>query len=115
MAETEPGEAARIGVATLLMNVYSGMEVILRHIMEDRGVKIPKTGAWHKEVLATAMSMEIISPELQTNLLIYLQFRHRHVHGYGYMLEWEKLKPLAGDIGRTVEKFFSELDHKSCL
>ena len=114
-AAGEPNEAARIGVATMLMNIYSGMEIILRHILEDKGYRISKTGSWHKDILAKAVSEHIISSELNEKLLEYLQFRHRHIHGYGFMLDWDRMEPLAASIKSTADKFFDELTRNGLL
>ncbi|MFH1537408.1 MAG: hypothetical protein ABIH66_00520 [bacterium] len=114
-AAGEPNEAERIGVAAMLMNIYSGMETILRHILEDKGHKISKTGSWHKEILEKAASEHVISIELQEKLLEYLQFRHRHIHGYGFMLDWDRMKPLVSSIKSTADKFFAELARNDFL
>lgn len=111
----EPNEAARIGVATMIMNIYSGMEIILRHILEDKGCGISKTGSWHKEILEKAASEHVISSELHEKLLEYLQFRHRHIHGYGFMLDWDRIKPLVASIKSTADKFFDELTRNGLL
>ena len=91
------------------MNIYSGMEIILRHILEDKGFRILKTGSWHKEILKKSVSEQIISSELHKELLVYLHFRHRHIHGYGFMLDWDRMKPLVASIKGTVDGFFDEL------
>lgn len=108
-AAGEPEEAAKIGIATMLVNIYSGMEIMLRHLLESGGCGISKSGTWHKEILEKAVSSNIISPELYATLFEYLQFRHRHIHGYGFMLDWERMKPLVLSIGKTSTRFLDEL------
>ena len=98
------------GTATFLMNIYSGIENILRIIIEeDTGEKIRKSEAWHKELLAKSVEKGVISAGLKDVLMEYLKFRHLHIHGYGYMLEWEEFRSLAINARATVEKFFNEM------
>lgn len=112
-SDSEMSKAEKSGIATFLMNIYTGMENILRNILEeDKGMKIRKSEQWHKQLLASAVDQHIISEELRETLLKYMRFRHYHTHGYGYMTDWNRVKPLAENAKNTVERFFSELKKK---
>ena len=97
-----------MGLATLLMNFYSGMELMLRHVLLDEGVTISKSETWHKDLLNKAVEQNIISSELSNEIRPYLNFRHKHIHGYGYMDDWEVIKPLVMKAGETANRFLSE-------
>ena len=101
--------------STFLQNIYMGMENIIRMIIESKGIRIPKTGSYHKDIILKAVETGIISEQLYAAIYEHLQFRHRHMHGYGYMLNWEKVKPLADNSKDTVDKFFTELIDKGYL
>ncbi|MEW5945758.1 MAG: hypothetical protein AB1742_06130 [bacterium] len=106
-------EKEQAGTAAFVMNIYSGIENILRYIMEeDMGEKTRKNGMWHKVLLAKAVDRGIISAELGDLLLGYLKFRHHHVHGYSYLFKWDEFKHLAVNAGNTVERFFAELKER---
>ena len=107
--EFEFSKLEQIGVATLLMNFYTGVENILKELLLARGVKIAKTSSWHKDILSNAVSLEIITDNLRLILLDYLIFRHYHTHGYGYMIKWEQVKQLAVSLPDAVAVFFQEL------
>lgn len=106
----EMNEKELAGTAAFVMNIYSGIESILRNIMEeDIGERTRKNGMWHKTLLAESVGRGVISAELGDLLLGYLKFRHHHVHGYGYLFKWDEFKHLAENAGKTVESFFIEL------
>ncbi len=43
------------GMATLLQNVYMGIENILKQILASKKISIPQGPSWHKELLETAV------------------------------------------------------------
>jgi uncharacterized protein YutE (UPF0331/DUF86 family) len=104
-----------LACATLLQNLYTGVENILRIILDYRGIRPAKTDSWHKEILSQSVKRQIISAVLRDELLAYLHFRHRHTHGYGYMLEREKMKPLIDNADAVLIMFFSEMKAKGFL
>jgi len=104
------------GTATFIMNIYSGIENILRHVLEEvKMTKLPRTSTWHKDILNQSVEKGMISGDLKENLSAYMRFRHRHVHGYGYMDDWRLVKPLALNAASTVDKFFFELKNTGVM
>lgn len=95
--------------ATFIHNIYNGIENILIQILKSQNIKIPKTAAWHKELLDTASGRGIISHELSDNLYDYLAFRHFFVHAYGFMLEETQITPLSKNISDVWTRFLSEI------
>lgn len=57
-----------------------------------------------------SVDRQIISSELSRKLDEYLAFRHFFVHGYGIMLDKEKLIPLAENLPDLWKDFESELE-----
>ncbi len=55
-------ELAAIG--TFLHNIYNGIENILKQIARLKGVEIPKSDSWHKDLLNLSVFKGIISEEL---------------------------------------------------
>jgi hypothetical protein len=104
------------GSGAFIMNIYTGIENILRNILEeDKGEKLKKDGMWHKTLLFKSAEYGIISDELGDILLGYLKFRHLQMHGYGYMLEWDEFRNIAGNARNMVDRFFSELEKNGYL
>jgi uncharacterized protein YutE (UPF0331/DUF86 family) len=100
-------ELAAIG--TFLHNIYNGIENILRQIVRLKGVEIPKSDSWHKDLLNLSVSKGLISEKLSDQLYEYLTFRHFFVHSYGFLLEEKQLKGLTANIHDVWTKFMSEI------
>jgi len=109
-SDPNPSDLERIGTATLLQNLYTGMERILRFLLQARAIKVPPSGSWHKDLLARAVEGGIITHVLADNLMQLLLFRHVHVHGYAFRIEASRIQPLIDSAPATVQRFFSETD-----
>jgi len=80
------------GMGVYLANVYNGYEIILKSLLNSKGIKIPKGEQWHKNLLDTAKSEKLIPDEMSATLRGMLGFRHLQVHGYSHMLDEEELR-----------------------
>nr|QNO52077.1 hypothetical protein IPGHNFGK_00033 [Methanosarcinales archaeon ANME-1 ERB6] len=60
--------------------------------------------------LLREVQAEIISLELSKRLDEYRAFRHFSIHGYGVLLDKEKLMPLAGNLPDLWKDFECEVD-----
>ena len=98
-------ELAALG--TFLHNFYNGAENILKQISAHEGFKIPSGPNWHKDLLKTALLNRIINKNLMTDLLPYLAFRHFFVHGYGFDLDWQKMKSIVNNADKVYLRFKS--------
>ena len=94
-----------IALGKLMQDVYTGIERILRSRLETVGVKIKKTENWHKELLLAAKEKGLLSRNQFDVLKKLLLFRHMEIHGYGYMLEKERLLALATPIAAVCMEF----------
>ena len=97
-------------VATFLQNTYNGMENILKRILKSKRLSVPVSGSSHKDLLQFAVDNRIVSPELAEQLDAYRAFRHFSVHGYGIMLDEERLIPLAETLPDIWGQLESELE-----
>lgn len=97
-------------ISTFLHNIYSGIENILKQTLKLRGIEIPKSSSWHKDLLVLSENKVIISKDLADKLYEYLTFRHFFVHAYGFMLEEAQLKDLAEDIPEIWRQFLLEIE-----
>lgn len=95
----ENKSAAEIaGIAVFVHNFYNGVENILKQILKSKDIRISNSEGWHKELLESSRSNNIISGELTDKLSEYLTFRHFFVHSYGFRLEETKLLKLVNNI-----------------
>jgi len=97
-------------ISTFLQNTYNGIEHILKRRLKFKGISIPVSEYWHKVLLDLSVDNQIISLELSKRPDEYRAFRHFSVHGYGIMLDKEKLMPLAENLQNLWKDFESELD-----
>jgi hypothetical protein len=97
------------GLGGLLHNFYSGVENILKQILEYEKINILKSESWHKDVLACSVKRGIIAHAVADKLLLYLSFRHFYVHGYGHMLNEQKLLSLARPLQGVYRNFFKDI------
>lgn len=97
-------------MASFVQNIYSGIENLLKRVMKDRGIPVPHSISSHKDMLIVARNKNLISEEVYIELDVYRAFRHFYVHGYGVMLNSNKLMPLAENIRDVWIRFEGELD-----
>jgi uncharacterized protein YutE (UPF0331/DUF86 family) len=98
-----------IALVKLLQDVYTGIERILRSRLEQQGLKIPKTEGWHKELLLTSQKESIISQEQFEALRKLLVFRHMQIHGYGHMLNEQRLRELAEPVPKVCRDILDSI------
>ncbi len=87
-----------IALGKLLQDLYTGLERILRSQLESKGVRLQKGESWHKDLLLAARKHSLVQEEEFKAFSKLLVFRHVQVHGYGFLLEDERLI----EIGRSV-------------
>ena len=98
-----------IALGKLLQDIYSGIERILRTLLESKGIATNKTESWHKELLINAKKHSVISKaefDVFRNLLL---FRHIQIHGYGFMLDEKRLRQLGGLIPTVCRDFLQKI------
>ena len=96
-------------LGTYVQNVYTGIESILQYLLKKKGENIPKSPTWHYDLLKTSYACGLIPPETQPMLENLMKYRHRHVHGYGHMLDELKLRELAAPISEIFELFYKHI------
>ncbi len=64
------------GVATILHNFYNGIENILKLILNEKNIPLPKGDSWHKDLLELAEEKGIITKSTREQVGEYLSFRH---------------------------------------
>jgi len=97
------------GVAALVHNFYNGIENILKQIVTASGKKLPDGSSWHRDLINTAMSNEIISESTAKELRQYLAFRHFFSHAYSFDLDKERIIPLVRDIQLVLASFRDDI------
>ena len=98
------------GIGTFLHNFYTGIENILKQILGAKGISIPTSGSWHRDLLIRASEEKIITETTRKQLAKYLAFRHFFVHAYSFLLDESELRLLVDDVFDTYAIFKAEID-----
>jgi uncharacterized protein YutE (UPF0331/DUF86 family) len=86
--------AEQAAMAALVMNVYSGIENILKQMLIFDKLDIQDSPEWHEKVLRKSAEIGILPPELFQILSRYLSFRNFFIYSYIFNINWEDLKAL---------------------
>lgn len=99
-----------IALGKLLQDIYTGIERIMRSLLLAAGIEIKKTETWHKDLLLAASEKALISQDQFEAFRNLLLFRHLQIHGYGYMLDENRLRELATPIPELCKSFLGGID-----
>jgi len=92
----------------LLQDIYTGIERILRCKLQARNLKIIKAESWHKEILLAARKNNLVAEEYFGCFRELLLFRHMQIHGYGYMLDKQRLLAIAKPVPAACKDFLEK-------
>lgn len=97
------------GTAAYLHNFYNGIENILKQIFSSKNIEFPLSASWHKELLESAVTQNILSAKCKENLAPYLAFRHFFSHAYALDLHPYKMEPLVLNLNKVYEIFRNDI------
>jgi len=100
-----------VGIGAYLQNIYTGMENVLKQLLSYKGIPIPDTPTWHKDLLNLAVEYDFITKETADKIGRYLFFRHFFSHAYGFLLDEMKLNPLMNSVSSLYSEFKEEIDN----
>ncbi len=109
LANEELSRYETIALGKLLQDVYTGIERVLRSRLEQHGIKVPKSESWHKEILVRAHQESLVTEQQFEAFRKLLLFRHLQIHGYGYMLDEQRLRELAAFVPPVCRDFLTTL------
>jgi len=103
LEQNEPDIIELAALGTVLHSFYNGIEGIFLLVSKKIDNETPNNPAWHQALLNQMMAVTeartcLISPDVASVLAPYLKFRHFFRHAYAFMLDWNRLKPLVGDL-----------------
>ena len=103
-----PDDDQLAAAGAYLVNLYTGVENILKRIVKFRRLQLPEGPNWHVSLLqmfgpsAGEDLPLLIDEELMKDMGPYLGFRHLLMHGYAILLRWDRLGP---NLTRAHEVF----------
>lgn len=109
-AELEHTIANQAAIGALMLNVYSGIEVILKQMLVFDKLNIEDSPGWHEKVLRKAGEIGILPPDYIQMLSKYLAFRNYFMYTYIFNIQWEDMKALVDALKDLVDKIHAEVD-----
>ena len=79
-------------------------------VFRNRGIKFKRLKTGTKNFFLRQRENNYISEPQFKNLLELLLFRHLHVHGYGYMLDEERLRELARPVHALCDELLKGIE-----
>lgn len=97
-------------MASFVVNIYTGIENILKQMLLYDGLDVGDAPGWHEKVLKKAGEIGILPPELFQVLSRYLSFRNYFIYHYIFNIKWEDMKVLIDAIDGLIKRFRSEVE-----
>jgi uncharacterized protein YutE (UPF0331/DUF86 family) len=101
--------AEKAAIAALIVNIYSGLENILKQMLIFDKLDITDSPSWHEKVLKKAGEIGILPPDLYQIFSKYLAFRNYFVYAYIFNIEWEETRVLVDSIRDVLKQFKTEV------
>lgn len=98
VGEREPTVREKTAAAAFIAQFYGGIENILKRIHRYYGIPMPVGDTWHIEICRRFsppgyLELPILFDDsLARALSPYRKFRHVVYHGYGFQLEWDRMR-----------------------
>jgi len=107
---TEYPVAEQAAIAALLINMYSGIENILKQMLKFDKLEVNDSPDWHEKVLRKAGEIAILPPDLIQLLSKYLAFRNYFLYTYIFNIKWDDMKFMVDAARDVVSNVHSEVE-----
>jgi len=117
----KPTKREITAAGAFLAQFYNGVENILKRFYKYYGKSIQSNPDWHITLFKAFCDPPLeklpllFSKELEAKLIPFRKFRHVFFHGYGFQIEWDRIKPGIDEIEsiffrfkQIVEKYLAE-------
>lgn len=94
----EPTVREKTAAAAFLAQFYNGIENILKRICRFCDVQLPTGNIWHIELFkrfcepSYSSLPALFDESLASAIAPFRKFRHVFFHGYGFQLEWTRMR-----------------------
>lgn len=115
VAGREPTIREKTAAAGFMAQFYGGIENILKRISRFHNIPLPTGDAWHIELFKRFCEPSykplpaIFDESLSLDMSPFRKFRHVVYHGYGFQLDWERMKEGLGNIDEVFSIFKAKL------
>jgi hypothetical protein len=107
-AGREPSVREKTAAAAFLAQFYSGVENILKRLSRFHEVMLPVGDNWHFELFnrfcppGHAPLPQLFDEILERQLGAFRRFRHVVHHGYGFQIEWDRMREGVDQVGAIL-------------
>ncbi|UCH81587.1 MAG: hypothetical protein JSW20_02950 [Nitrospiraceae bacterium] len=100
----------KAAMAALLVNMYSGIEGILKQMLKFDKLDVDDSPGWHEMVLRKSAEIAILPPDLIQLLSKYLAFRNFFLYTYVFNINWDDMKSMIDAARDVVSGVHSEVE-----
>ena len=122
VAGREPTVREKTAAAAFLAQFYSGLENILKRLSRFHGVELPAGENWHLDLFKRFCPPgqpplpKLFDEALARQLGPFRRFRHVVHHGYGFQIEWDRMREGLDQVNAILAAFRERAaDHLSKL
>lgn len=111
VAGREPTVRERTAAAAFLAQFYTGVENILKRLSRFHGAMLPSGENWHFDLykrfcLPGHPPLPVLfDDELSARISPFRRFRHVVHHGYGFQIEWDRMREGVIHAADVMAKF----------
>lgn len=122
VGEEEPSMRELTAASAFLAQFYNGLENILKRFYKFFNKPLPVGADWHIILFRSFCDppegrLPMLFPkEIEKQLIPYRKFRHVVHHGYGFQIDWERIKPgideitiIFSKISKSIKKVLNDL------
>jgi len=115
VADREPSVREKTAASAFIAQFYGGVENILKRINYFYNVPLPTGDTWHIDLFKRFCEPPhkplpvLFSKTLELLMAPYRKFRHVVYHGYGFQLEWSRMKEGLENIDEVFSLFKAKL------
>jgi len=100
----------KASIAALVVNIYGGIENVLKQMLIFDKLDVQDSPEWHEKVLKKAGEIGILPPDLIQALSRYLAFRNYFLYTYIFNIKWEDIQSLADALNDLIGQIRSEVE-----
>jgi len=111
LSNREPTIREKTAAAGFLAQFYNGIENILKRISRFHNVPLPIGDTWHIELFKRFCSPpynplpQLFDDALASDVASFRKFRHMVHHGYGFQLDWSRMREGISTIENVFLQF----------
>ncbi len=116
VAGRDPTVREKTAATAFLAQFYTGIENILKRLSRFHGVALPSGENWHLELFRRFCPpghppLPVLFDDALTRQLgPFRRFRHVVHHGYGFQIEWDRMREGVAQVGRVLAAFHDRVE-----